>query len=75
MHTNSFGGTSSATPLVAGVAALMLSANSELTAVEVRNMLTSTADKIGTGYDANGHSTEFGFGRINAGKAVAAAIA
>ena len=74
-HTNSFGGTSSATPLVAGVAALMLSANSALTAVEVRNVLTSTADKIGTGYDANGHSVEFGFGRINAGKAVAAAIA
>jgi subtilisin family serine protease len=73
LHTNSFGGTSSATPLTAGVAALMLSANANLSATEARDILTKTADKIGTGYDANGHSNEFGFGRINAGKAVAEA--
>jgi subtilisin family serine protease len=73
LHTNSFGGTSSATPLTAGVAALMLSVNGDLTAAEARDILTQTADKIGTGYDANGHSNEFGFGRINAGKAVAKA--
>ena len=70
LHTNNFGGTSSATPLAAGVAALMLSANAGLTATEARDILAKTADKIGAGYDANGHSIEFGFGRINAGKAV-----
>jgi subtilisin family serine protease len=73
LHTNDFGGTSSATPLVAGIAALMLSVNPALSAAAVRDILTSTADKIGSGYDANGHSTRFGFGRVNAGKAVAKA--
>ena len=73
LHTNDFGGTSSATPLVAGIAALMLSVNPKLSATAARDILTSTADKIGSGYDANGHSTRFGFGRVNAGKAVAKA--
>ncbi|MGH9944336.1 MAG: S8 family serine peptidase [Pyrinomonadaceae bacterium] len=70
LHTNDFGGTSSATPLAAGVAALMLSVNPDLTHADVRDILARTADKIGGGYDADGHSDVFGFGRINAGKAV-----
>jgi subtilisin family serine protease len=74
LHTNSFGGTSSATPLAAGVAALVLSVNPDLTRTDLRDVLASTADKIGSGYDANGHSNEFGFGRINAANAVQAAI-
>jgi hypothetical protein len=32
--------------------------------------LQNTADKIGSGYDANGHSNRFGFGRVNAAKAI-----
>lgn len=71
--TNDFGGTSSATPLVAGVAALMLSANPALDWKQVSSILIATADKIGAGYDANGHSDTFGYGRVNAGRAVAAA--
>ena len=80
--TGSFGGTSSATPLVAGVAALVISANPELTARAVKQILQDTADKIqdtepdpvlnlnkGT-YDGNGHSEWFGFGKVNAAKAV-----
>lgn len=43
--TNQFGGTSSATPLVAGIAALVISANSDLTAVEVISILKQTASK------------------------------
>lgn len=43
--TNQFGGTSSATPLVAGVAALTISANPELTALEVISILKKTASK------------------------------
>jgi subtilisin family serine protease len=74
LHTNSFGGTSSATPLAAGVAALVLSVNPNLTRTDLRDVLTSTADKIGSGYDVNGHSDQFGFGRINAGSAVDAAV-
>ena len=43
--TDSFGGTSSATPLVAGVAALTISANPNLTALEVISILKQTASK------------------------------
>ncbi|AFY33376.1 S8 family serine peptidase [Calothrix sp. PCC 7507] len=83
--TDNFGGTSSATPVVAGVAALVLSANPDLTAGQVKRILQETADKIvdanpdpqlglraGT-YDVNGHSQWFGYGKINAAKAVQAA--
>jgi subtilisin-like proprotein convertase family protein len=43
--TDTFGGTSSATPLVAGVAALVISANPALTALEVIGILKQTAAK------------------------------
>jgi subtilisin family serine protease len=43
--TNSFGGTSSATPLTAGVAALTISANPNLTALDVVSILKSTASR------------------------------
>ena len=80
-----FGGTSSACPAVAGVAALMLSANPDLTAQQVRQILQTTADKIVDPqadpqlglrrgmYDAQGHSEWFGYGKVNALKAVRAA--
>ena len=71
--TNSFGGTSSATPLAAGVAALVLSADPALGRDEVREILRTTARKIGTGYDAGGRSPRFGYGRVDAAGAVAAA--
>jgi len=45
-YRNNFGGTSSATPLAAGVAALMLSLDPDLTWVEVRQLLRDTAEKI-----------------------------
>ena len=70
-----FGGTSSSTPLVAGICALMLSANPELTAKEVKEILTKTADKIGNPSDyVQGHSLKYGYGKVNADKAVAEAI-
>jgi subtilisin family serine protease len=85
--TYGFGGTSSACPLVAGVAALVLSANPDLTAQEVRQILQQTADKIvdpdpdpqfgfrkGT-YEASGRCDWFGYGKVNAAKATQAAIA
>ncbi len=75
LHTNNFGGTSSATPLAAGIAALVLSVNPNLTRTDLRDVLTSTAEKIGAGYDANGHSNQFGFGRIDAGAAIESAQA
>ncbi|MFM7372717.1 MAG: S8 family serine peptidase, partial [Sphaerospermopsis kisseleviana] len=44
--TNNFGGTSSATPVVAGIAALILSVNPDLTAQQVNRILQETTDKI-----------------------------
>ncbi|HVS00152.1 MAG TPA: S8 family serine peptidase [Thermoanaerobaculia bacterium] len=73
-HTQSFGGTSAATSLAAGVGALVLSVCPDLSRSDLRDLLAQTADKIGSDYDAWGHSHEFGFGRINAGKAVAEAL-
>jgi len=84
--TGRFGGTSSATPLVAGVAALVISANPALGAKEVKQILEETADKIEDpnsdpvlglnkgSYDDGGHSEWFGFGRINAASAVQRAL-
>ncbi|NEQ47400.1 MAG: S8 family serine peptidase [Leptolyngbya sp. SIOISBB] len=84
-YTDTFGGTSSSCPVVAGVAALVLSANPLLTAREVKQILQQTADKItdtaadpqlgnryGT-YDRQSHSQWFGYGRVNAYRAVMAA--
>ena len=62
-YCSDFGGTSSATPLVAGVAALVLSANRSLRWDEVRDVLTSTADKIdplGRQRHRSGHSLKYG---------------
>ena len=42
---NDFGGTSSATPLVAGVAALAISANSDLSALDLVSLLKQTCSK------------------------------
>jgi subtilisin family serine protease len=80
-YTKDFGGTSCATALVAGVAALVLSVNQDLTAVQVKNILQDTADKIEdaepdmilgkqNGFYINGHSWWFGYGKINAAAAV-----
>ena len=85
-----FSGTSAASPVAAGVVGLVLSVNPDLTAEQVRLVLTRTADKIVadkvdwlslTGqdlrevfaYDDVGHSIAFGYGRVNAGNAVALA--
>ncbi|MEQ8705655.1 MAG: S8 family serine peptidase [Phaeodactylibacter sp.] len=74
-HYKHFGGTSSSTPLVAGICALMLSANPDLTAREVKDILRSTADKIGSPSEyTNGRSLKYGYGRVNADKAVAEAL-
>jgi subtilisin-like proprotein convertase family protein len=74
-YTSSFGGTSSACPLTAGVAGLMLTVNPNLTYTEVRTHLINTADKIdqaGGGY-VNGYSQKYGYGKVNARAAVVAA--
>lgn len=76
-YTNSFGGTSSSCPGVAGVAALMLAANNDLTSAQVKAIIKNSCDKIDAefgDYDANGHSPFYGYGKINADTAVENAI-
>jgi subtilisin family serine protease len=68
-YTNTFGGTSSATPVVSGVAALVLGFNPNLTSGEVKNILYTTATDMGAG----GFDNEFGHGRVNALAAIQAA--
>ena len=71
--TNSFGGTSSAAPGVAGVAALILARNPNLRFDEVKDIIKRSCDRIdpaGGSYGADGHSAFYGFGRVNARKAV-----
>ncbi len=72
-YTNSFGGTSSACPGAAGVAALALARNPNLRWDEVRELLKNSCDKIdaaGGSYDVAGRSNKYGYGRLNARKAV-----
>ncbi|MCB2153404.1 S8 family serine peptidase [bacterium] len=65
-----FGGTSSACPTAAGVAALMLSVNSSLTAAEIRTLMRQSCDQIGGVTYSGGFNTYYGYGRINANLAV-----
>lgn len=80
-YTGRFGGTSSATPLTAGIAALVISANPGLTTAQVKDVLQTTAEKIvdntpdivsgaTRGSYAQGHSDWFGYGKVNAAAAV-----
>ncbi|CAN5639999.1 hypothetical protein BH11PLA2_BH11PLA2_15580 [soil metagenome] len=71
-----FGGTSSASPLAAGIAGLVVSQSESLgvplTAAQVRTLLRSSTDLIGGAtYDmTTGKTLEYGFGRLNAFTAV-----
>jgi subtilisin family serine protease len=75
-YFTSFNGTSSATPLCAGVCALIWSMNPALSNAEVRQILTDTAeDEVGPpGEDTPGWDAFFGYGRINAHLAVQSAV-
>jgi thermitase len=64
-------GTSLATPIVAGAAALVISARPDFTAAQIDSALTSSATDLG----ATGRDNFFGYGRVNAAAAVAKAIA
>lgn len=62
-------GTSFSSPIVAGIVALMLKVNGALTPADVATLIKANADDRGTaGWDQG-----FGYGRVNAYRAVAAA--
>ncbi|MEO6409706.1 MAG: S8 family serine peptidase [Burkholderiaceae bacterium] len=63
-------GTSFASPVTAGVVALVMSANGSLSAAQVESVLYSTAVDLG----ASGRDPYYGYGRVNAAGAVQAAL-
>jgi len=72
-YTTRFGFTSAATAAVAGICALIVSANPDLTYQQVKDVLRDSCEKIdlasGT-YDECGHSPFYGFGRPDVARAV-----
>jgi len=66
----SFSGTSAASPVVAGVYALMMSAKPTLQPATLDNILFTTALDLGTA----GYDQQFGYGRVNAAAAVSKAM-
>lgn len=62
-------GTSFSSPIAAGVAAMMMSARPDLAPDTIQSLLYSTAVDLGTA----GRDIYFGYGRVNAAAAVAAA--
>ncbi len=76
-YTDDFGGTSSACPGVAGIAALILSKNPSLRWDQVKDIIKQSCDQIDQAngrYSSIGHSLLYGYGRVNALKAVKRAL-
>jgi subtilisin family serine protease len=65
-----FSGTSAAAPVVSGIAGLVRSANPALSNSQVKAIIEQTADDLG----APGFDPVYGWGRVNAYKAVLAAV-
>jgi hypothetical protein len=65
-----FSGTSAASPVVAGVYALMIAANASLAPATLDNILFSTTQDLG----ATGYDQYYGYGRVNAANAVSRAL-
>jgi subtilisin family serine protease len=70
-YTNSFGGTSAASPHVAGLVGLMLSVDNSLTPDEIRTLLHENAEDFG----APGFDQIFGWGRIDVAATMEAVLA
>ena len=63
-------GTSFAAPCAAGVAALLVAAKPEATPAEIRKAMRDTCKKIGGVQYTNGRHDKYGFGRIDAARAL-----
>lgn len=74
-YTGYFGGTSHSCPVVAGVVALMLSVDPQLTPAQVYYKLKSTSAKVGGYTYVNGKCDDMGYGRVDAFAATWSALA
>jgi subtilisin family serine protease len=68
-------GTSMATAHVTGLLALLLAVSPEMSADELAETLTATADKVGTFPYLGGRNAYLGYGRANAARALRQALA
>ncbi len=80
-YTNTFGGTSAATPMVAGICALMIEARPDLAVRDVQEILLRTGQKVSpsdSGWTTNSagftHNEKFGSGLVDARAAVNKAV-
>jgi len=77
-YTKHFGGTSAATPVLAGGVALLMDLNPDITKADLIKILASTARKVEpekAKYDKDtGHSESHGFGLVSIDAAVAALL-
>ena len=77
-YYSGFGGTSAACPYVAGVAALILAVNPNLTQFQVRQAIESSCTKLrynfGYVYPNGTWNNEVGYGLVNAYKAILASL-
>jgi subtilisin family serine protease len=84
-YTSTFGGTSAATPIVAGIAGLVMAVNPELHAAQLKRLLMHTANQNTSRNDlltvehrpfnsATSFSESYGYGLANADAAVQAAL-
>jgi len=71
-YNSYWGGTSQATPLVAGIASLLLAQKPSRTPAEIKSIIQSTAeDQVGDPLeDIEGWDKYYGYGRVNAYKAL-----
>lgn len=77
-YIHDFGGTSASCALAAGISALLLAVNKDLTRNEVVDIFRATAERIdfsGGNYTGSHYSKHYGHGRLDAGRAVEEALA
>jgi subtilisin family serine protease len=74
-YTSLFGGTSSACPVAAGIAALLVSAAPDQTSTQIRQLMIDTARAAPYAVpDANGHDPVYGFGIVDPVPALRSAL-
>ncbi len=70
-YRSNFNGTSASTPNITGVASLVWSVNTAMTATQIRSILAETAYDLGNA----GYDTTYGYGLVNADAAIRRALA